>query len=52
MRILYERCCGLDIHKRKIVACVMVTDPKKGTVEVRKKEFGAYLKAPPPARPD
>jgi transposase len=45
MRILYERCCGLDIHKRKIVACVMVTDPKRGTVEVRKKEFGAYLKA-------
>ena len=43
MRTLYERCCGLDIHQNKIVACVMVT--KEGQVEARKKEFSAYLKA-------
>jgi transposase len=24
MDILYERCCGLDIHKRTVVACLVV----------------------------
>jgi transposase len=24
MDVVYERCCGLDIHKRTIVACVIV----------------------------
>jgi len=23
MRVLYERCCGLDVHKKTVVACVM-----------------------------
>ena len=23
MEVVYERCCGLDVHKDKIVACVM-----------------------------
>jgi transposase len=23
MRVLYERCCGLDIHKRTVVACLL-----------------------------
>jgi len=45
MRILYSRCCGLDIHKSKIVACVMVTPPDDKPVEIRKKEFGAHLRA-------
>lgn len=25
MEVLYERCAGLDIHKRTVVACVIVT---------------------------
>jgi transposase len=25
MRVLYERCCGLDIHKQFVVACVLAT---------------------------
>jgi transposase len=24
MEILYERCCGLDVHKRTVVACLLV----------------------------
>lgn len=24
MEVVYERCCGMDVHKDKIVACVMV----------------------------
>jgi transposase len=26
MRIEYERCCGLDVHKETVVACVIVPD--------------------------
>jgi transposase len=27
MEVLYERCCGLDIHKRVVVACLIVPGP-------------------------
>ncbi len=23
MQVVYERCCGLDVHKRAVVACVL-----------------------------
>src|SRR4029434_7840614 len=26
MRIEYERCCGLDVHKKTVVACLLVPD--------------------------
>lgn len=26
MRIIYERCCGLDIHKASITACALITE--------------------------
>jgi transposase len=26
MQILYERCCGLDVHKDTVVACVMLSE--------------------------
>ena len=42
MRMLYERCCGLDVHKNKIVAGVMVTDPKEGTSEVFRANASAF----------
>ena len=25
MQVVYERCCGLDVHKKTVVACVLVT---------------------------
>ncbi len=28
MDVLYERCCGLDVHKKTVVACVIVPGPK------------------------
>lgn len=28
MEVLYERCCGLDVHKSKVVACLIT--PGKG----------------------
>ena len=27
MRVLHERCCGLDIHKQFVVACLLTTGP-------------------------
>jgi transposase len=27
MQVLYERCCGLDVHKKTVVACVLITLP-------------------------
>lgn len=27
MEVVYERCCGLDIHKQTVVACVVVPGP-------------------------
>jgi hypothetical protein len=26
MHVTYERCAGLDIHKKTVVACVLLTD--------------------------
>ena len=28
MEVVYERCCGLDIHKRTVVACLVVPGPQ------------------------
>src|SRR5262249_52677700 len=27
MQVVYERCCGLDVHKRTVVACRMTPSP-------------------------
>ena len=24
MQVVYERCCGIDVHKQTVVACVIV----------------------------
>jgi len=26
MRVMYERCCGLGVHKKTVVACVLITE--------------------------
>lgn len=28
MEVIYERCCGVDVHKKSITACILVTDGK------------------------
>ena len=40
MRVIYERCCGLDIHKRTVVACLIVPGPD-GAPEREVRRFGA-----------
>ena len=32
MQVVYERCCGLDVHKKTVVACRLLSQ-QKGTVE-------------------
>ncbi len=27
MDIIYHRCCGLDVHKKTVVACLIISDP-------------------------
>ena len=29
MEVLYPRCCGLDVHKKEIVACVITPEGKQ-----------------------
>jgi transposase len=39
MDVLYARCCGLDVHKRSVVACVLITQPD-GTCTREVRTFG------------
>lgn len=29
MNVIYERCCGMDVHKDTIVACVLTGNKKE-----------------------
>ncbi len=29
MQVLYEKCCGLDVHKKSIAACVITPEGKE-----------------------
>lgn len=39
MRIVYKRCCGLDVHKKVVVACLLVLEPD-GELRTEIKKFG------------
>ena len=39
MQVLFARCAGLDVHKRSVVACVMVTS-SDGQVQKQSQTFG------------
>ncbi len=43
MQVVYSRCCGLDVHKDSVTACVLVFDDR-GHRQVRKKEFQTHWK--------
>ncbi len=43
MHVVYSRCCGLDVHKKTITACLLVSgDGGKGQQEVRR--FGTMTR--------
>ena len=39
MDVIHARCCGLDVHKRTVVACVLVTQTD-GSVVRQMRTFG------------
>jgi len=39
MQVVYPRCCGVDVHKRSVVACVLITD-EAGAATRRVRTFG------------
>ncbi len=51
MELLYPRCCGLDVHKKSITACILLAEGKKrqkvlrrfGTVTAELRELAAWL---------
>lgn len=43
MRVLYERCAGLDVHKKTVVACVL-TSTAKGAATPVVKTFGTMTR--------
>ena len=38
MQVVHERCCGLDVHKKTVVACVLITQPE-GAVQREVRTF-------------
>jgi len=44
MQILFSRCCGVDVHKDSVTACVLVYSGSPEP-EVRKKQFETHRKA-------
>jgi transposase len=43
MRIVYPRCCGLDVHKRSISACLL-TPPEEGGTQQQVRRFGTVTR--------
>src|SRR5438128_9799121 len=38
MEIVHARCCGLDVHKKSVVACVLISQPD-GLIERQVRTF-------------
>ena len=36
MQLVYERCAGLDVHKKTVVACLLVAEPNGPTRKERR----------------
>ena len=43
MRIVYPRCCGLDVHKRSISACLLTRHEEEGTKQ-QVRRFGTVTR--------
>ena len=42
MEVVNRRCAGLDVHKKSISACVLISGPGEGQAEVEKGTFGTF----------
>jgi transposase len=43
IRVLHRVCCGLDVHKKSISACLLSLDPQ-GEEQLEVRQFGAFTK--------
>ena len=43
MRIVYQRCCGLDVHQKSVTACLLLID-EHGEYTVEKGRFGTMTR--------
>jgi transposase len=43
MRIVYQRCCGLDVHKESVTACLLLIDDE-GEYRVEKRRFSTMTR--------
>jgi len=41
MEVLHSRCCGLDVHKKSISACVIIRE--HGTLQKLERRFGTFI---------
>jgi len=42
MQVVYERCCGLDVHQKTVVGCRLLSQ-QKGTVEKSLRTFATTI---------
>ena len=40
MEVVYARCCGLDVHKKTVSACIVIRE--QGKVQKAERRFGTY----------
>ena len=43
LKIVYKICCGIDVHKNFVVACIAKTD-KQGVTTYERHHFSTYTK--------
>jgi transposase len=36
MEIVHSRCCGIDVHKASVVACVRIQEMRRARTEIRR----------------
>jgi transposase len=36
MEIIHPRCCGIDVHKESVVACVRIQESRRATTDIRR----------------
>jgi hypothetical protein len=43
MRIVYQRCCGMDVHKDRVTVCLLIIEDD-GEVRTEKRQFGTMTR--------
>jgi len=44
MEILHQRCCGLDVHKDRVMACVLIRESPREHKRKEVREFGTMTR--------